>query len=671
MPFTPNSYAFILNAVRQNRGTAALLTNRQLETLLTRHPADEILAGTIIGETLLRHWLYCRPSPPDNKIFPQFPEADVYPGFLEVIRQEGNHSHLPMEKLKLYEPKDRKEEAIVQHLLRRINIFLDCDGIIPLATDYSEDAIAVPFKLTCDCDAASITDRTGKPLSQWLNAVKRISSAVQEKLSIELLCETGDLADHLDGQSIGLAVILAYLRKQAFLPDHSPLELIGTGIFENGRLQATGGIEGKLKLAERMCSRLVYPGAQGEPLGQPAVNDNIKVITSKLNRLITDGEIAIELTPHGALKRLEELEKQVHRSQVDQETAQRILKQLTPFFDGDSESSYSKEGSVRTTLLQGQMANHAGRPKAAHPYLKEAIRKARALKNPTLYTKTTTNLIVSLVDLGQVDDAEALGQTSLEEIAHNLPGTAEAIEACRMALHGTLGQALRTKALLSRSPLETASAAESLSHLNTALDIATELEDPSEICRDQTELLLWYALLKPKALESVYSDTMKVLHRYASSIHSVSEYFACRARWLAAYRLYLCEGHISADFENRELPDCRDSGLGWLAGTSQKYRGTLLAATGKKDEAREAFYDAVRLLSQPASPLMHFICATAALQGGELLEDESLLKQAQLIFKKEQERFPGDINGAVWLKRCEDLLKGGNPDNNPQLHFQY
>jgi hypothetical protein len=672
MPFAPDSYAFIQRTVRQNRGSAALLSDTQLNTLISELPADHILAGTVIGEHLVRCWLYDRCSGPENCTCLPVPHVGFFAKFTEWICSAERHSRLPLEEIKNYTAENRMEEAAQQHIIRRSGFLLECDGIIPLATDYSDDAIAIPFRLTSDCKDADVTDLQGSSLPQWTHDIQSISEALGDCLSLQLLCVTGAIAQHISGSSIGLAVILAYLRKHALIPDHSPLRLIGTGTFSGGALQTVGSIEAKQKLADRLDALLIYPVSDALQPDFPNVGAGVKDIEGCLNRLTAGRGLATRLSPRKALMRLENLESEVHNNQVKPDVAHRLMDRMQTVFTGAPLSPYSKEGQVRISLLAGQMANHAGQPEDAHRIFTETVELAQDARNPSLLNRAATNLIVTLTDLGRLADAERIGKRHLMEVTEKLPGTAQDIERCRMALHGALGQAQRVIALNESNPAGSDAARLSLENLTEAFTVASELEDPAEICRDQTEILLWQALIEPSGVTPVFEATMEILHRYSGKVHTVSEHFALRARWLAAYRIWLTQGTAEADFSGWELPDCRDSAaLKWVLGTAQKYRGTLLAARNEMDAAREAFSDAVGLLDVKGQPLLQFISATAALQGGELLEDTDMLQQAYKVFEKEQQLLSGRTAGSEWLARAKLLLDGKSPETNPQLCFQY
>jgi hypothetical protein len=234
-----------------------------------------------------------------------------------------------------------------------------------------------------------------------------------------------------------------------------------------------------------------------------------------------------------------------------------------------------------------------------------------------------------------------------------------------MRAYGALG----AQPLLQKALFDSSFAAKSLLLIRKAVKEAEQIEDHDELSRelsrDLVQEVLWYALLKPGEAERVHARVAAQISKLEHEKTEISrDYYLVRCRWLGAYRLWLKTGHLprSRNWTEWPLPLERDD-LAWVRATALKYRGTLLAAAGERDQAVRDFNESVRLLCGSGTPLLRFIGGTAALQAAESLQtvrvpDAGYLKKALGVFRRFKAWGEGPVAGSQWLARVEGLRAG-------------
>ena len=86
-------------------------------------------------------------------------------------------------------------------------------------------------------------------------------------------------------------------------------------------------------------------------------------------------------------------------------------------------------------------------------------------------------------------------------------------------------------------------------------------------------------------------------------------------RFLGAYRrLRFHDGQVTEGFDQWNLPRKSTGASSWLLATTLKYRGSLHAATQRKDAALRDFEKSLALLEDVDSPLLRLIGGSAALE---------------------------------------------------------
>ena len=671
------SYGRLLDLIEQTPGAVALLSDSQLSRLLARLPAFLPRAASLLGEALLRVWLYETRCPADiQKVFQAGNLAAVWLEFAkqaQPLRRGNAESDHRDHRRRTPHFGTALETATWEFFSRRLDATLRADGFFPIAVGSAHaEAIAVPF---CFHDRPGvdhkICDRGGMPLANWSAAVARLEHNYGFPLAADLLVDVGLRQADLEGTSFGLAFVLAKERLRGrWTGKFRPLDVLATGSFEGGRLTEVGKERAKDDLAVRMGVKLfVSPGSNrdlGQPFALPAglgIEDCLKRIGAELERR---NLCALEF--HGAERGLADLKSMVHRGRVPLDVAETRRERYERFFCSSVHpAAPDKLRECRT--LKAAIRNHRGQPTIS------SRTKARAGGDPLNHVETKAYEVGSLTDQGELSKAEARGRSLLNWVKRGFRGGDEMLRIrCKMVAFGALGgQPLLQLAL--RVPKR---AVESRRLLDAALECATYLNDPVEIAFDLGQLALWHALHDPEQCEVSIRIAEERIHRVAPASIEDSLVYLHRARWLGAFREYITTRLVRPGFHSWPLPEAQISGTSWLRGTALKYRGTLLAAAGETASSKESFKQACILFERAPSGLLSFIGGTVALQAGEsLLKLERatglrFLQEAEKAFLRLPKNFvmPG---GTGWLKRCRGLSRGQSHADlpNPQWVCPY
>lgn len=671
------SYGRLLDLIEQTPGAVALLSDSQLSKLLARLPAFLPRAAALLGEALLRAWLY----------------ETRCPANIQKVVQAGNLAAVWLEFAKQAQPlrrgnveSDRRdhrrraphfgtalETATWEFFSRRLDATLRADGFFPLAVGTAHaEAIAVPF---CFHDRPGvdhkIRDRGGLPLANWSAAVARLEHDYGSSLAADLLVDVGLRQADLEGTSFGLSFVLAKERLRGrWTGEFRPLDILATGSFEGGRLTEVGKERAKADLAVRMGVKLlVSPGCNrdlSQSFALPAgldIEDCLKRVGGEL-----ECRNLCALDFHGASRGLADLKSMVHRGGIPLHDAEVKRKRYERFFCSCRHPA-APDRLRECRTLEVAIRNHRGQPTIS------SRTKAHAGGDPLNHVETKANEVVSLTDQGELSKAEARGRSLLNWVKRSFRGGDEMMRIrCKMHACGVLGG----QPLLHRALRYPGCAAESRELLEAALECAIDLNEPDEIARDLGQLTLWHALHDPEHCEGIIRQAEERIRRLAPASLEVHLDYLHRARWLGAFREYISTRLVRHGFRLWPLPETQISGTSLLRGTALKYRGTLLAAAGETASSKESFKQACVLFEHAPIPLLGFIGGTVALQAGEsLLKLERatglrFLQEAEKAFLRLPKNFvmPG---GTGWLKRCRGLSRGQSHADlpNPQWVCPY
>lgn len=641
------------------------LSTGELLAVLEKIPVSQHLLEPVIGELLVRLWLYRarRPSALADALYSFVPQE--LRNVFVLIERSVNPNLAPDETI--------QENAAWRFFVGRATDFIRADGVIALTVGRAKpEALAAPFRFKSHLDAgAKVQDVAGRVLVTWSKRIEVLEQEWEEDLGIQLQVEVPECMTP-QGSSFALPVVLAKAMRVGRLPQFQSLSVIATGSFVGGRLRPINRKQAKSTLAAHMGAVFVAPGTGkgSEHIGIPFDMPLNEVIDFMNVEFATRGFGA--MTPRQADNAIRNLQKEIHEGRTSLSAAARCLRRFSALLDHGA--SKTDDGAIlRTHLLYSGIANHTGDPKDACSESSLAQTCALKLRNHRAYVEAVANEIVALTDLGSLVEAESVARNLLKWVTDEMVGDDRELLWCEMIATGVLGG----QPLLQLALSGTECGEEALHLLTRAHAIAMELEAASEIARDAAQIVLWHALLRPKETESAYSEADALISRLDRAETRVSRTYLENARFLGAYRRLLTSGEITEGFEKWDLPDCRVAHDAWPYATALKYRGALYAAVGVENRAQSDFTSGVKRLSSSTSPLLNFIAATAALQAAESLGMSSakgawMLKFAGRAFQANQK---SQSNGAAdpWIRRslglANDTTDSALP--HPQLTFRY
>ncbi len=619
----------------------------------------------IIGELLLRLWLFrARRSTRLSSALYSFVRPELRDAFVRIER--GLNPNLAPEP-------NMQENKAWRFFVERATNFIRADGVVAMTVgrDHPE-ALAVPFRFMSDLPRdAKVQDASGRILSKWSNQIRLLQREWNEDLGIQLQIDVPHYMTP-QGSSLALPVVLAKAMRVGRLPQFQALSILATGSFVGGCLRRINRKRAKGALATDIGAVFVAPGTDNsaEQIGIPydmPLNDVIEFLNAEF---ATRGFGA--MTPQQANDAIRNLQKEIHEGRTSLSAAARSLKRYAALLE-QSKSKISAGAILRTHVLHGGIANHMGNPEEARSESSLAQACATNLRNPRAYVEAVANEVVALTDLGSLIEAETAARGLLRWVSDEMSGDEREQLWCEMIATGVLGG----QPLLQRALQGVACGEEALNLLMRARAIAEELEAPSEIGRDSSQIVLWHALLKPEEAESAFLAAITLIDKLDRAETRVSRAYLQNARFLGAYRLLLTTGNISGGFQKWELPDDRVAYEGWPYATALKYRGALYADTGDTACAQADFSKSVGILCSSTSPLLNFIGATTALQAAESLGVKSargarMLRFALQAFETNRKSEPAN-SSSPWIQRSLGLINNAinSALPHPQLTFRY
>ena len=638
----------------------AFFSESQLAKLLRHQTLPATIVSLLTGEILLRQWLYIGDASEwVSTVFEQQVNPELRAAFDETKKQSEPRSNRNFEQA--------EDRAAWGYFVRRSRLFVDADGVIALLVGRNE-AVALPFHLQPLLPHnARARALGGESIAEWNREICALEQECGEDLGFSVDAE---LPAQVEGGSFALAVVLARARVRGKVPAFHPLRVLATGAFRGGRLETVEGVQVKAALAVRMGAIFVAPAAGTIALDPGIKPDNVADI---LNRELMARGIGT-LSPRQSLVAIKSLENEVHFGRTSLVDAASRLRRCMDAFELEPSSPFVAEAQVRACVLRAAIANHTGNPDRAREEIARARLLAKAGQKSRLYVEAIAHEVVTLTDLGFIDEAERLGRELLTYVKDEIDGDSEQLR-CEMIASGALGgQSLLQAALRGR-----ACGDESLKLLRHSLKLAEQLEEAREICRDAVQVVLWHALLKPESIEGEFLKAQEILARQSPADNSVSRAYLLRARFLGAYRRLLSQQTITTGFEKWLLPEPNNGHASWVRATALKYRGALHAAAGATKSASEDFAAATSLLSIESSPLLRLIGGTAALQASESLQRAGVaaaahfLDKAAEIFREFRYHPEPALCGDAWEQRCDGLRRGVAPSAlpNPQACFAY
>lgn len=641
------------------------LSTAELLAVLKKIPVSQHLLEPVIGELLLRLWLYRAHRPSAlSEVFYSFVPRELRDVFV-AIERGLNPNLAPNATI--------QENGAWRFFAERANDFIKADGVIALTVGRTQpEALAAPFRFKPNlADGAKVQDVGGRILPIWSRQIHLLEQEWDEELGIQLQVVVPECMTP-QGSSFALSVVLAKATKVGRLPQFQALSVIATGRFVGGHLRRIHRKQAKGTLATHIGAVFVAPGTEkgSEHIGIPhdmSLNNVIEFLNVEFARRGFG-----VMTPQQVNDAIRNLQTEIHEGRTSLPAAVRCLKRYSALLD-ESASKTDAGAILRSHVLRGNIANHMGNSEDA--WSESFLAQACALKarDHRAYVDAVANEVVALADLGYLVEAEKVGRKLLTWVKEQMAGNDREQLQSEMIATGVLGGQPLLQLAVQGAPCGD----EARDLLTRAFTIAKELELASEIARDSAQIVLWHALLMPEKSERAYAEADAVINQLDRAETRVSRAYLQNARFLGAYRRLLTSSEIASGFEEWELPN---NGVGydaWPYATALKYRGTLYATAGAQDRAEIDFVEGVKKLSSSTSTLLNFIGATAALHAAESLGVNSaggapMLKLALRAFEANQKSQPDNATHP-WIERSLGLSNGviGSLLPHPQLTFRY
>jgi hypothetical protein len=275
-------------------------------------------------------------------------------------------------------------------------------------------------------------------------------------------------------------------------------------------------------------------------------------------------------------------------------------------------------------VFMASLDNHEGRTDDALARLSRLATLRETDRSASLVSAMASQ-VVSLCDLGQLEEAVTFGEQMLQVVCDNYTDLSREGLELRTRAHGVLGgQGLLQLAVRHGSEEH---ALMGLTHLRKAAECVDRLLEMYDIRtvdyrawkgRGAVQIALWHALWEPDSAACALQTARKSLAAddFSSAAH------LRRAGLLAAYRSWL---RTDAKPSMQFLSDLEMPSVGaphWVRATCLKYRGSLLAACGDTEAGSSDFHSAYEVLRKDRSPLVRVIAWTVAVQAAALLKNQ-------------------------------------------------
>lgn len=476
--------------------------------------------------------------------------------------------------------------------------YLQADGVIPVYRQDVSTGYLLPFRfIPRRGDVARVWDggTVPVPLEEWsryLGALPEIAQDVQVELPL-----LADVA--FTGDSLMLPLQMAWWRHARELPGYRPQRFLATGAFRSGRLGGVATEEKARKVADDVLGGfLIRPGVSG---GRGMLPEGLSP-AEVLERIRPWAEEACVAEVDYASRRLAAYDQLVRQTNVTDWAS--LNRRLDNAIGGVRRTVYP-DAWLGLQMLRSAARCHAGRTEEAAELNREA-RVFAAQKRKAAYVPLILRMeIEDLVILQDLEDFAAIFATvpdlegRLEAFAAE-KGDVDLVQDLRMRFYGTMGQILAYAALaghaagdagLARTYFDRAYAAAELLK-DRARDVQESCTRIGDMAQDANYRLLWRALFAPTEIDPSLAEAEEVCNALRDSAFGKdgmraalkNDGFRMRAYVFGCYRALLAGHRVDVIPDYGELAR---RGYFWIAATTGKYLGALLAAHGDSVLARE------------------------------------------------------------------------------------
>ena len=514
----------------------------------------------------------------------------------------------------------RKCHAAVR--ARLLSLCIDTDGFIPVV--YGEDAFFIPFRFAPG--APVIEDFAGKAIDCWQTPYGELFAAAEVRYKCVVHCDQSLVP--LSGRSLMLPVYLAYLRKIGEI-QYNPLRLLATGAVENGRLAS-------VETAEKASAlKKCFPGAV--------------LLFPESSKYCSEKRNEIPLPPLELAKVKEAVQRHIDYHGLCVPTLEYALARLKKLYSelGSNYRSWElmlrcveknaravprycdPENYLLCLMLKSSINCHLGNTRVALALNREARELAK--RN----NLTREQLRLEIEELVEFQDEECFLDIAAQ--AEQLKVRVEEFgdPDLLMRYYGTMGQAhcygfLAGVTGFDRDRAKSCFVAAVDYALKRPRDIENEMDFQGNVAQDLNYCYLWYALFEPETADADRAFAEAKNHhecRLGGEKQIRNRRHLKRLKAFALYRRWLADGAVP---EPEKIPNALKSEFDgdWLAATTGKYVGALLAAAGNFNEAADTFKEYTDILRKRTEPILRFIQMTILAEAYRSIGEASYRKEA-------------------------------------------
>lgn len=609
-----------------------------LEGELSRETNGEDTSAEIIAELLIRHLLGGSRSTGIAKIIGTW----LKHGELEDFSRRLPYEHLGRRiEERLWEENGSSfSERCHQAVLRRLNLLLKSEGLIPVFSDES-GGLLLPFhfdvrkgvrRQVLDLDGGQLLNPSGeREWSRYYATMKEIKANV-----IVHIRQGNDRHGITTGNSLMLPLMLAWWRRQNVIPKFNPFSIVATGAVENGVLEAVDGVAEKAEAVRNLLYKadFFFPGCHDDDIGATGqqchpldIGFSVAEDGPVFRRIRECIEGQQRWNADYVSQRLKSsLPDEVRNWSIQQYDA--MLGRLEKAKDGLNTEEFPGE-YILILMLQSQLYCTRGLTDKAKDLIAEALEIAEEQGQEYLALRLKVNQIEIFTDTME-----------FEKIGGIYPRMEEFVAACNdrelsLCFFGQMGIA---HAYATLDGVKGFSKERALECFKENIKSARESGKAVDLAQDMNYKCLYYALFDPgsraekrafqdalskiRDLEEIDQEAYKTNHAYYELYHCFS-----------FYRQLLRDKAVPPDYKDCPGPSCIEENT-WHKALMAKYLGALHAASGETEEARKLFDEAIKTLNneKSVSTILGFIKATVYAEAYRSLGDSIYLEEGRKMF---------------------------------------
>ena len=608
-----------------------------LEGELSRETNGEDTNAEIIAELLIRHLLGGSRSTGIAKIIGTW----LKHGELEDFSRRLPYEHLGRRiEERLWEENGSSfSERCHQAVLRRLNLLLKSEGLIPVFSDES-GGLLLPFhfdvrkgvrRQVLDLDGGQLLNPSGeREWSRYYATMKEIKANV-----IVHIRQGNDRHGITTGNSLMLPLMLAWWRRQNVIPKFNPFSIVATGAVENGVLEAVDGVAEKAEAVRNLLYKadFFFPGCHDDDIGATGqqchpldIGFSVAEDGPVFRRIRECIEGQQRWNADYVSQRLKSLPDEVRNWSIQQYDA--MLGRLEKAKDGLNTEEFPGE-YILILMLQSQLYCTCGLTDKAKDLNAEALEIAEEQGQEYLALRLQVNQIELFTDSMDFEKIAAISPRMEEFVA------ARNDRELSLCFYGQMGMA---HAYATLDGVKGFSKERALECFKENIKSARESGKAVDLAQDMNYKCLYYALFDPgsraekRAFQNALSkirDLEEIDQAAYKNNHGYYDLYRC----FSFYRQLLRDKAVPPDYKDCPGPSCIEENR-WRNALIAKYLGALHAASGETAEARKLFDEAIKTLNNETSvsTILGFIKATVYAEAYRSLGDSIYLEEGRKMF---------------------------------------